>query len=230
MARPFFVILRAVQIWTAFQQSGVVGKTVLAILLIFSILSWAVMIAVAMRFRRSQRASRRFIGIFRKAKRLADVQSALAPLAYAALVGLFRAGYAEIEAQIAHAEGGRQTVKSLDSVERSLIRATRIESARLSRFVPFLATTAAATPFIGLFGTVWGIMEAFGDIAATGSTSITAVAPGISEALINTAAGLFAAIPALLAYNMFVQRLRSAKGEMEDFTLEFMNLTERNFT
>jgi biopolymer transport protein TolQ len=158
------------------------------------------------------------------------VQAGIAPLTHAALVGLFRAGYAEIEAQIAHSEGGRQTVKSLDSVERSLIRATRIESARLSRFVPFLATCAAATPFIGLFGTVWGIMEAFGNIGATGSTSITAVAPGISEALINTAAGLFAAIPALLAYNHFVGRLRAARGEMEDFTLEFLNLTERNFT
>lgn len=219
------------QLWTAFQQTGWVGKTVLAILLLFSVFSWAVMIAVFQRFRRSGRASRRFLGIFRKAKRLADVQAAIAPLAQAPLVGLFRAGYAEIEAQIAHhTEGGRQLVKSLDSVERSLIRATRIESARLSRFVPVLATTAAATPFIGLFGTVWGIMEAFGNIGATGSTSITSVAPGISEALINTAAGLFAAIPALLAYNHFVQRLRQSKGEMEDFTLEFLNLTERNFT
>jgi biopolymer transport protein TolQ len=219
-----------VQLWTAFQDAGWVGKTVLAILFLFSVISWAVMFAVWQRFRRSQRASRRFVSIFRKAKRLADVQSALGALAQSSLVGLFRAGYAEIEAQISHAEGGRQTVKSLDSVERSLMRASRIEVARLSRFVPFLATTAAATPFIGLFGTVWGIMEAFGMIGATGSTSITTVAPGISEALINTAAGLFAAIPALLAYNHFVGRLRQARGEMEDFTLEFMNLTERNFT
>jgi biopolymer transport protein TolQ len=219
-----------VQLWTAFEQAGWVGKAVLAILLLFSVISWAVIFAVWQRYRRSQRASRRFVAVFRKAKRLADVQPALATLAHSPLVGLFRAGYAEIEAQIAHSEGGRQIVKSLDSVERSLIRATRIESARLSRFVPFLATTAAATPFIGLFGTVWGIMEAFGNIGATGSTSITAVAPGISEALINTAAGLFAAIPALLAYNHFVGRLRQARGEMEDFTLEFLNLTERNFT
>ena len=217
------------QLWTAFLHTGWVGRTVLAILLLFSILSWAIMLAVWQRFRRSQRASRKFMSIFRKAKRLADVQSALGPLAHASLVGLFRAGYAEIEAQIAHAEG-RQTVRSLDSVERSLVRASRIETARLSRFVPFLATTASATPFIGLFGTVWGIMEAFGQIGATGSTSITAVAPGISEALINTAAGLFAAIPALLAYNLCVQKLRGARGEMEDFTLEFLNLTERNFT
>jgi biopolymer transport protein TolQ len=186
------------------------------------------MFAVWQRFRHSQRAPP-FHRRLPQAKRLADAGGARSARACRA-VGLFRAGYAEIEAQIAHSEGGRQTVKSLDSVERSLIRATRIESARLSRFVPFLATTAAATPFIGLFGTVWGIMEAFGTIGATGSTSITAVAPGISEALINTAAGLFAAIPALLAYNHFVQRLRGAKGEMEDFTLEFMNLTERNFT
>jgi biopolymer transport protein TolQ len=216
--------------WTAFQQAGWVGKTVLGLLLLFSVISWSVMIAVWQRFSRSQRSTRSFVPIFRKAKRLADVQSALGPLAHSALVGLFRAGYAEIEAQIAHSDGSRQMVKSLDSVERSLIRATRIEGARLSKYVPFLATTAAATPFIGLFGTVWGIMEAFGTIGATGSTSITAVAPGISEALINTAAGLFAAIPALLAYNHFVAKLRQARGEMEDFTLEFLNLTERNFT
>ena len=171
------------------------------------------------------------MAVFRKAKRLLEVQSAMPALAHSPLVGLFKAGYAEIEAQIAHpTTGAPQTLRSLDSVERSLIRATRIESARLSRLVPFLATTAAATPFIGLFGTVWGIMGAFATIGATGSTSITSVAPGISEALINTAAGLFAAIPALVAYNYFVQQLRRARGEMEDFTLEFLNLTERNFT
>ncbi|HEX9163182.1 MAG TPA: MotA/TolQ/ExbB proton channel family protein [Thermoanaerobaculia bacterium] len=216
------------QLWTAFAHTGWVGKAVLGILLLFSILSWATTIIVARRFSRSRKASRRFVAVFRRAKRLVDVQSALAPLAHSALVGLFRAGYAEIEAQIAHA-GGAQTIRSLDSVERSLIRASRIESARLSRLVPFLATTAAATPFIGLFGTVWGIMGSFANIGATASTSITAVAPGISEALINTAAGLFAAIPALVAYNYFVQQLRRARGEMEDFTLEFLNLTERNF-
>lgn len=187
------------------------------------------MLAVWQRFSQSALASRRFMTVFRKAKRLADVNTALGALTHSSLVGLFRAGYAEIEAQIAHGDDGGQTVRSLDSVERSLMRASRIESARLSRFVPFLATTAAATPFIGLFGTVWGIMDAFGAIGASGSTSITAVAPGISEALINTAAGLFAAIPALLAYNHFVQKLRQARGEMEDFTLEFLNLTERNF-
>ena len=218
------------ELWTAFQHTGVVGKAVLALLLLFSIGSWAVMIAVSMRFRRATSASRRFVAAFRRAKRLADVQSATKEAAASSLVGLFKAGYAEIEAQVAHeAVGGKQTIRSLDSVERSLARASRVESARLARYVPFLATTAAASPFIGLFGTVWGIMNAFSTIGSMGTTSITAVAPGISEALINTAAGLFAAIPALLGYNLCVQRLRNARGEMEDFALEFLNLTERNF-
>jgi biopolymer transport protein TolQ len=218
-----------VQLWAAFDHSGWVGQAVLSVLILFSLGSWAVIVVVWQRFRRAFRASRRFMALFRKAKRLADVQAATAAYKQSPLVGLFRAGFAEIEAQIAHAGDSRQTIRSLDSVERSLIRASRIESARLTRFVPFLATTAAATPFIGLLGTVWGIMGAFSSIGSTGSTSITVVAPGISEALINTAAGLFAAIPALLAYNHFVQRLRQARGEMEDFTLEFLNLTERNF-
>jgi biopolymer transport protein TolQ len=217
-----------VQLWTAFLQTGWVGKAVLAILLIFSILSWATILIIARRFRRSFAASRRFIAAFRKAKRLVDVQAATGATQHSSLVGLFKAGYAEIEAQIAHAHGA-QTIRSLDSVERSLLRASRIEASRLSRYLPFLANTAAATPFIGLFGTVWGIMDSFANIGSMGTTSIVAVAPGISEALINTAAGLFAAIPALLAYNHFVQRLRQARGEMEDFTLEFLNLTERNF-
>ena len=217
------------QLWTAFLQTGWVGKTVLAILLFFSVTSWAVIFIVWRRFRRSARASRRFTAAFRKAKRLADVQAVTSTSTQSSLVGLFRAGYAEIEAQLAHAQGGAQMIRSLDSVERSLLRASRIESARLGRFMSFLATTAAAAPFIGLFGTVWGIMDSFANIGSMGTTSITAVAPGISEALINTAAGLFAAIPALLAYNQFVARLRSARGEMEDFTLEFLNLTERNF-
>jgi len=217
-----------VQLWTAFLHTGWVGKAVLGILLIFSVASWATMFVVGRRFRRSAAASRRFMSSFRRAKRLADVQAATAQTTHSSLVGLFKAGYAEIEAQIAH--GSTSTaIRSLDSVERSLQRASRIESARLSRFLPFLATTAAATPFIGLFGTVWGIMDSFATIGLTGTTSITSVAPGISEALINTAAGLFAAIPALLAYNAFVNRLRLARGEMEDFTLEFLNLTERNF-
>jgi biopolymer transport protein TolQ len=219
------------QIWESFQHAGLMGKTVLFILLVFSVASWGVMLIVSDRFRRAASGSKSFLATFRKGRRLAEVQSAAQQAKHSPLVGLFRSGYAEIEAQIAHEpQGSAPRIKSLDAVERALQRAIRVEVARLTRYVPFLATTAAATPFIGLFGTVWGIMAAFGNISLMGTASIVAVAPGISEALINTAAGLFAAIPALLGYNHYLQRLREARGEMEDFTLEFLNLTERNFT
>jgi biopolymer transport protein TolQ len=222
-----------VQIWEAFQHTGWVGKAVLLILLIFSVLSWATILVIGLRFRRASNASRRFLDLFRKSRRLADVQAATHDVRHSPLVGLFRAGCAEIEAQMAHPHpaGPPPTkLKSLDAVERALQRAIRVEQSRLIRSLPFLATTAAATPFIGLFGTVWGIMVAFEAIGTSGTTSIVAVAPGISEALINTAAGLFAAIPALLFYNHDLGKLREARGEMEDFSLEFLNMTERNFT
>ena len=218
------------QLWDAFQHSGWVGKAVLLLLLIFSVASWATILVVWWRFRTAAAASARFLTIFRKSRRLMDAQSAAAQTPHSPLVGLFRAAYAEIETQVQHVGGGTNKIRSLDAVERSLLRATRVETTRLTRFLPFLATTASVTPFIGLFGTVWGIMDAFLAIGHSGSTSIVAVAPGISEALINTAAGLFAAIPALLFYNHFVQRLRQARSDMEDFSLEFINLTERHFT
>jgi biopolymer transport protein TolQ len=219
-----------VQLWDAFQHSGWTGKAVLLVLLLFSVASWATIILVATRFARANRSSRGFLSVFRKSRKLAEVQNAAAKMTSSPLVGLFRAGYAEIDAQIQHTGGEGNRIRSLESVERALMRATRVETARLTRNLPFLATTAAATPFIGLFGTVWGIMGAFGAIGLSGNASIVAVAPGISEALINTAAGLFAAIPALIGYNIFQQRLRLARGEMEEFSLEFLNLTERNFT
>ena len=118
-------------------------------------------------------------------------------------------------------------MKSLDSVERSLIRATRIEAARLSRFVPFLATTAAATPFIGLFGTVWGIMNSFTSIAASKNTSLAVVAPGIAEALFATAIGLFAAIPAVLAYNKLQAEVTKQQSRLETFADEFSAILSR---
>ncbi len=220
------------QMLGAFQHAGLIGKIVFAVLLLISVWSWATIIAVEIRFRRSFAASRAFLETFRRAKRLGDVQVSADSNKHSALAGLFRAGFAEIDVQIKHASptAAPNMIKSLDAVERALYRAIRVESTRLTRSVPFLATTAAASPFIGLFGTVWGIMDAFREIGITGSTSIVAVAPGISEALINTAAGLFAAIPALLAYNRFSHLLRLARGEMEEFNLEFLNLTERNFT
>jgi biopolymer transport protein TolQ len=125
---------------------------------------------------------------------------------------------------------GRPTLKSLDAVDRALLRATTVELTRLEHRVPFLATTASITPFIGLFGTVWGIMMAFQAIGISGSTSLQAVGPNIAEALIATAAGLFAAIPAVYFYNHFTNRVKQFAAEMDDFSLEFLNISERNFT
>jgi biopolymer transport protein TolQ len=121
-------------------------------------------------------------------------------------------------------------LKSLAAVDRALLRAAAVEVTKLERRLPLLATTASITPFIGLFGTVWGIMTSFQGIASVGSTSLGVVAPGIAEALIATAAGLFAAIPAVYFYNHFVAEVKDLTAAMDDFALEFLNIAERNFT
>jgi biopolymer transport protein TolQ len=218
-----------------FRETGPLGKSIFALLALFSLVSWAIMLGKAFQLARSARHTRQFLETFRRSRKFSEVNAATSRHVASPLVGLFQAGYVEIDAQVkarreeeSAGAGGRYRIKSLTGVERSLRRAMAVELQLLARGTPFLATTASASPFIGLFGTVWGIMVAFNDIGATGSTSI--VAPGIAEALINTAAGLGAAIPALVGYNYFASRLRGLRTEMEDFILEFMNLTERNFT
>jgi biopolymer transport protein TolQ len=218
----------------AFGRSGPMAKLVLGLLLLFSLASWAAILARAWQFRRAGRDTRGFLRLFRESKKFSEVAAGASAVSASPLVGLFRAGYAEIESQVrahsAGAEGGKYQLRSLACVERSLQRAVGMELRSLTRGQSLLATTASATPFIGLFGTVWGILVAFQQIGVTGSTSIVAVAPGIAEALINTAAGLAAAIPALIAYNHFNSRLRGLRAEMDDFALEFLNLAERNFS
>ncbi|MGV8040980.1 MAG: MotA/TolQ/ExbB proton channel family protein [Thermoanaerobaculaceae bacterium] len=217
----------------AFGSVGAVGKSVLAVLGVFSLISWTLMFLKVQQLRRAERSNQVFMADFRRATRLAEVQTAAGKVPEAPLAGMFKAGYLELEAQARVLQRSGQAagqIKSLAAVERALQRAIGIEGAKLQRFLPFLATTASATPFIGLFGTVWGIMNTFKAIATSGSTSIVAVAPGIAEALINTAAGLAAAIPAVIAYNAFLGALRRQRGVMEDFLLEFLNLTERTFT
>ena len=168
------------------------------------------------------------------------MQAVCRTLSASPLVGLFQAGYAELNSQLRSGEkadpasqqpaAGRPTLKSLDAVDRALLRATTVEMTKLERRVPFLATTASITPFIGLFGTVWGIMTSFQGIGVAGSSSLAVVAPGIADALIATAAGLFAAIPAVYFYNHFTNRVKHFAAEMDDFSLEFLNISERNFT
>jgi biopolymer transport protein TolQ len=229
-------------------RSSPLSKVVLIILLGFSALSWAIILLKLWQFRRAERQSSSFIDIFRRSARFSEVQAVCASLAASPLVGLFQAGYSELNAQLRRDQvaatgdqsktpegrpaspAHRPTLKSLDAVDRALLRASTTETSKLERRVPFLATTASITPFIGLFGTVWGIMGAFQEIGLAGSTSLGVVAPGIAEALIATAAGLFAAIPAVYFYNHLTHRVKEFTGEMDDFSLEFLNLAERNFT
>ena len=213
---------------------------VLLILLTFSAISWGITLYKIAVYRRAARQTASFLDVFRKSSKFSEVQAVCPSLRESPLVGLFQAGYSELNSQLRQAPpadstkpaapAGRPTLRSLDSVDRALLRATTVELAKLERHVPFLATVASITPFIGLFGTVWGIMGSFNNIGIAGSSSLGVVAPGIAEALIATAAGLFAAIPAVYFYNHFTQRVKESAGTMEDFSLEFLNICERNFT
>jgi biopolymer transport protein TolQ len=223
-----------------FRQSGPVAKAILGLLAVFSLVSWAIILGKSWQVRRAARQSREFLEAFHRSHRFSEVNALANRLRFSPLVGVFQAGYAEIDSQIKSAQetepsGGAAErrgyrITSLAALERTLERAAGVELRNVARWTPFLATTASASPFIGLFGTVWGIMVAFKDIGATGSTSIVSVAPGIAEALINTAAGLGAAIPALIAYNYFAHSSRQLRARIEDFVMEFLNLAERNFT
>ena len=225
----------AVEIVTFFLQTGWVAKVVLVILIIFSLASWSVILGKWRELGEARRASDRFLKSFREVSRLNEAAATASKYRASPLAAMFQAGYSELEAQIrsAHSDGdpeGSFKLKSIDGIERALERGMGAELERLQRALPMLATTASVTPFIGLFGTVWGIMNTFHAIGVTGSTSIVTVAPGIAEALVNTAAGLLAAIPAVVAYNHLLAKVRILRRRMEDFQMEFLNLVERNFT
>jgi biopolymer transport protein TolQ len=225
-------------ILTLLADATPVAKAVLVILLIFSAVSWGIILYKIWQFNRSERHSATFLEVFRKSTKFSEVAAVCRTLADSPLVGLFQAGYAELNSQLRGGQGdakppagaARPTLKSLDAVDRALLRATTVEMNKLERRVPFLATTASIAPFIGLFGTVWGIIVAFQEIGLAGSSSLAVVAPGIAEALVATAAGLFAAIPAVYFYNHFTNRVKHFGAEMDDFSLEFLNISERNFT
>ena len=221
------------------RRSTVINQGVIAILVLFSIASWAIILFKSLEYRKVDRQTRTFVEVFRKSAKFSEVNAVCPSLPDTPLVGVFQAGYAELNAQFRVTGGaqanpaasqGRPILKSLDAVDRALIRAATAEVNRLEKRITFLATAASVSPYIGLFGTVIGIMVAFNRIGATGSTNLAVVAPGISEALIATALGLFAAIPAVLAYNHFTHRVKEFSATMDDFALEFLNIAERNFT
>jgi biopolymer transport protein TolQ len=212
-------------------HTGPVAKAVLVILILFSLISWAIILYKGLVLRQANSQSRTFLDVFRKSSKFSEVNSVCMQLRASPLVGVFQAGYLEVNQQVRSGAGAtKPTVKSLESLSRALVRAATVEATRLERRVTFLATTASVTPFVGLFGTVWGIMNAFESIGKMGSANLAVVAPGISEALITTAMGLLAAIPAAIFFNFYSSRIRVLTAMMDDFALEFLNIVERNFT
>jgi biopolymer transport protein TolQ len=220
-------------------QTGPLNIAGFLILAAFSVASWAIVVSKTLSFRKVRRQSQTFLDVFRRSQKFSDVQAVCPTLPDSPLVGVFQAGYAELNAQFRvtsqtssspGAPPARPMLKSLDAVDRALIRAATTEINKLEQKLTFLATTASITPFIGLFGTVVGIMITFQRISVQGSTNLTVVGPGISEALLATALGLLAAIPAVYFYNHLTHRVKEMSALMDDFSLEFLNIAERNFT
>lgn len=226
MMEPNPVISRGVL--DLISQTGPVARIVLIILLSFSIISWAIIFYKLRILSKAKKQSYDFLSYFRKSRKFSDINFSSDRFKFSPLASIFRAGYNEINFQISHQEQGKNSL-NLESLQRVLLRISNKEIERLENFMGFLATTGSVTPFIGLFGTVWGIMDSFREIGMRGSASLATVAPGIAEALITTAAGLFTAIPAVIFYNHFLRQIKSIVNEMENFILEFINLTEKLF-
>lgn len=207
--------------------AGIVVQTVIFILILFSIFSWAIIFFKRKTLKSAASQSKKFLAFFRKSSNLTEVNEAARKYKASPLAVLFRSAFRELSYQTKSNPKPTLTSAKLESINRALIRASNQEISRLERMMNFLATTGSVTPFIGLFGTVWGIMDAFHKIGIVRSASLVTVAPGIAEALIATAAGLFAAIPAVIAYNHYLHRIKELITEMEDFSIEFLNLAER---
>ncbi len=214
--------------------SGPVVQIVLYLLIIFSVVSWGIILFKFRHVRDAKTQSARFIEIFWESRNLASIREASQELPASPVAQVFIAGYEELlrvsRRSAAETEGLNTDLSGVDNVARAMKRAANVELTKLEQTLTFLATTSGSTPFIGLFGTVWGIMNAFRGLSVTRSSTIQAVAPGIAEALVATAAGLVAAIPALIAYNHFLQEIRVLTADMENFTQEFLNIAERHFT
>jgi biopolymer transport protein TolQ len=216
--------------------AGLVVKLVLALLIFFSVVSWAIIAAKLIQVHKANSESERFLEMFWKAKNFDTINAQLDRFPSSPLALLFNEGYTELK-KIMTAGGQREETSGIstdlggvDNIARALRRATTSEITRLERKLTFLATTGSTAPFIGLFGTVWGIMNAFIGIGETGSASLAVVAPGIAEALIATAIGLVAAIPAVMGYNHFQHKIKVLIGVMDNFSTEFLNIVQRTFS
>ncbi|MGE0826453.1 MAG: protein TolQ [Candidatus Binatia bacterium] len=218
-------------------HSGPVVQMVLYLLLGFSIVSWGIVFYKFLQIYRARRQSERFATVFWETKNFSAIHTAALEMRESPVAQVFRAGYQELtritrmrnQTTVNEGEPTATDEGGIENIERAMRRAMRLQITRLERGLVFLATTASTAPFVGLFGTVWGIMDAFRGLAVTKTSSIQAVAPGIAEALIATAVGLSAAIPAVMAYNYFSRQIRVLASDMENFVAEFLNIAERHF-
>lgn len=206
-------------------DSSPLAFAVLLILVGFSILSWGIAFSKLGLLRNALRKNGLFLKAFRRVGQLSEMNAASEQYRPAPLVTVFEFGYEELARQV----NKYGKIRNPAAIERTMQLASGEETAKLQQHMGWLATTASATPFIGLFGTVWGILGSFQGLGQAGGATLRAVAPGIAEALIATAAGLFAAIPALIFFNYFSQQIRDIRARMEDFALEFINLAERDY-
>lgn len=215
---------------TLLDQTGWVARGVLVILLFFSIISWGMILQKLSLFGRLRRDSEQFLRLFRATRGVANPQalaSAGSPFA-----SVYAAGYRELQSQVSGMPSNPHPpkLKSLSAVTAGMQQASSDEVRRVEKGMQWLATTGSVSPFIGLFGTVWGIIDAFSGLGSAGAASLRAVAPGIAEALITTAAGLFAAIPAVIFYNQFLGNIRELGQRLDTFTLEVAAQIEKTFS
>jgi len=218
-------------------HAGPVGQFVMLVLLIFSVISWSIVFTKMRLFKRVTTDTQDFLEAFWSSSKLSEAYDTAQEYEYSPEAAIFSAGYTELQKinKIRNRKEGSSQPETLDAqmatmdnLKRAIRKTEAQEITELGKYLPFLATTGSATPFIGLFGTVWGIMASFHDIGMRGSASLTVVAPGITEALVATAAGLAVAIPAVIFYNYYANKLTYIDGEMQNFSTDFLNLVERD--
>jgi len=216
-----------INIFKIIAEADIVVQFILLLLVFFSVFSWAIIFYKFKTIKAAFKQSDKFLEVFRRSKSLTDVNDAARKLRGSPLAVIFLAGNKELAYQSKSTGENGWTGEKTDSLNRALLKASNSEVARLEKMMFFLATTGSVSPFIGLFGTVWGIMISFERIGVLRSASLQTVAPGIAEALVATAVGLFAAVPAVIAYNYFLGRIKDVIADMEDFSLEFLSIAER---
>ena len=216
-----------------FMESGWMGKVVMAILLCFSIISWAMILLKFQYLRKAEKESLAFLQVFRKTKNTDELLASANQMKFSPVATLFLEGYKEMGSITKSLPDGRPVDADraliVEEIERSLQITTQDEISYMERYLAFLGTTGTVGPLLGLFGTVWGIMDAFYGIGLKGSGDIGALAPGLAEALINTTGGLFVAIPAVIAYNYFSEKIKDMATRMDSFSIEFLSFVSRTY-